>query len=115
MIYAAEDDEEAEKADDGEMYGKKTMREWVFQTTVCRRVTLSSFLDSGRITCTLLRGAALCDVCLANSNAPHPRRLVEFSGMKITSEPLGRMAISSVPPISLDYELSRASLDEDAG
>jgi superfamily II DNA helicase RecQ len=116
VVYAAEDEREPVEDEEGEvLYGKQTMREWVFQTSICRRVTLSSFLDGRRVTCALLRGAILCDVCSEQSQMLHPGRLVEFSEMNVPFESPGQMTLPSLPPISVEYEHSRALLEEDEG
>ena len=108
LVFAATDEREPEGEDDGlDLYGKQTMREWVLQSTVCRRVTLSAFLDDGRTTCTLLKNASLCDVCERESLKQHPGQLISFSTF---TPPTGDIAKSimlpTIPPSSLDYSTS---------
>lgn len=107
IVYAAMDERVAD-SDDADLYGKKTMREWVFQHSICRRITLSSFLDNGRITCTLLKGAVPCDVCAAESLKPHPGQLVSFSTLEIPTGDIPRpIKLPTIPPSSLEYTISQ--------
>lgn len=106
MVFASHDEREPE--DDDDLYGKKTMREWVLQRSQCRRITLSSFLDEGRTTCVLLKGASLCDVCRAQSKEEHPKKLVEFPTQTILDGDIPRSrSLPHVPPTSLSYEMGR--------
>ena len=104
VVFAAIDEREPDVEDDGGLYGKQTMREWVLQSSVCRRIALSSFLDNGRTTCSLLKGAVHCDVCAAESMKEHPGLLVPFStSMVPTGDTGSRVVLPTVPPSSLDY------------
>lgn len=106
VVFASED--EQEPADEPDLYGKQTMREWVLQNSQCRRTTLSSFLDGGRTTCMLLKGANLCDVCRAESNEPHPMKLTAFPLLNIPPTDVPKpMKLLSVPPTSVEYETAR--------
>jgi len=107
VVYAAKD-ERAPEEDGVDLYGKVTMREWVLQNSTCRRVALSSFLDDGRTTCTLLKGAVPCDVCIAESAKPHPGKLVSFSRMAIPAGDAPKaIKLPTIPPSSFDFALSR--------
>lgn len=107
IVYAATD-ERASDGDGADLYGKGIMREWVLQQSICRRIALSSFLDNGRTTCTLLKGAVPCDVCMAESLKPHPRKLVVFSSPKIPTGDIPRPAkLPTIPPSSLEYAISQ--------
>jgi superfamily II DNA helicase RecQ len=105
MVFASNDEREP----DGEvdLYGKHTMRQWVLQTSLCRRIALSSFLDGGHITCMLLKGAILCDVCRVNSNEPHPKKLVAFPTLETPHGDVSKLKLSHVPPTSVQYETDR--------
>ena len=109
IVFASHDERGPD--DDDDLYGKQTMREWVLQNSTCRRTTLSSFLDGGHISCLLLKGAILCDVCMAQSNNPHPKKLVKFPTPDI---PLGDIPkpkkLPYVPPTSVTYETDRRAL-----
>jgi len=106
LVFAGRDESEPENGDD--LYGKKTMREWVLRKSQCRRITLSSFLDGGRMTCMLLKGASLCDFCRAQSKEEHPKNLVEFPTQAILDGDIPRpRRLAHVPPTSLSYEMGR--------
>lgn len=114
VVCAAEDEREPD-GDGVDLYGKVLMREWVLQTSMCRRVALSSFLDGGRVTCTLLKGAAFCDVCTAESLKEHPGRLVSFPTIRIpTGDVPNPRKLPTIPPTSLEYEINRNAEPEDA-
>lgn len=114
MVFAATVERGPDDEDGVDLYGKQMMREWVLQNSVCRRVTLSSFLDNGRTTCTLLKGAVPCDVCATESLKEHPGRLVSFSTLTVpacaTENPI---TLPTVPLSSLDYITSTTLLAED--
>lgn len=104
VVFAATNEREPAEEEGGDVYGKQTMREWVLQSSVCRRITLSSFLDNGRTTCTLLKGAVHCDVCAAECLKEHPGVLVPFSASMVPTGDSGRkIVLPTVPPSSLDY------------
>ena len=89
-------------------FGYEIMRKWVSQTSTCRRVALSSFLDGRAVTCTLLPNANICDVCKRKEDEPHPRRPAEIA-VAVTS-PACVPKIGPLPPIpppSLDYARER--------
>jgi len=113
VVYAGKDEREPIVGDE-DLYGKVTMRDWVLQTSVCRRTALSSFLDNGHITCTRLKRAALCDVCIAESGKPHPGRLVPFLTPVTPARdiPEARQP-PTIPPSSFEYEISRSAPAED--
>lgn len=107
MVFAAMDEREPDSEDSGDLYGKQMMREWVLQDSMCRRLALSSFLDNGHTTCTLLKSAVLCDVCEAETLKDHPGRLVTFSAsMAPTHDRIESITLPTVPPTSLTYETS---------
>ena len=109
MVFASHD--EREPGNDDDLYGKKTMREWVLQRSQCRRITLSSFLDEGHTTCMLLKGATFCDVCRAQSKEEHPKKLIEFPTQTILDGDIPRpRSLPHVPPTSVSYEISRTQL-----
>ena len=104
MVFAS-NDERPPDDDDEDLFGKRTMREWVLQDSVCRRSTLSSFLDEGRTTCALLAGAKLCDVCRVQSKEPHPDRLTKFPTPTIPNGEVPKpLRVPHIPPTSLAYE-----------
>ena len=114
MVFAAKDERPPDDEDEVDLYGKQMMREWVLQTSVCRRITLSSFLDNGRTTCTLLKGAIACDVCTTESLKDHPGRLVLFSTLTLpTRDAVNPITLPTVPPTSLDYSISSNAPAED--
>lgn len=103
MVFASHDERVPDDGDD--LYGKQTMREWVLQDSLCRRVTLSSFLDGGYTTCMLLKGAILCDICKAASKTPHPKTLTKPLTLEIPSSDIPKLRkLPHVPPTSIDYE-----------
>jgi len=106
MVFASEDEREPDGDED--LYGKTTMREWVLQQSECRRTALSSFLDEGRITCTLLKGAILCDVCRAKSKQEHPKTLIKFTALETRKGDIPKpRKLPHVPPTTLRYEMDR--------
>ena len=110
-VYAGADEREPIDGD-GNLYGKATMREWVLQALMCRRITLSSFLDNRRTTCTLLKGAVLCDVCEAETSKPHPGRLIPFSTSPIPAGDIPKpRPLPTIPPSSLEYTINSALAD----
>ena len=113
LVYASKD-ERAPAVTGEDLYGKATMREWVLQTSTCRRTALSFFLDDCRTTCTLLKGAAPCDVCGKESLNPHPGRLIPFSTLTTHAQdvPKARQP-PTIPPSSFEYETSRSAAAED--
>ena len=115
VVFASENEREPEVPDEEDLYGMETMREWVLQSSVCRRIALSAFLDHRRTTCTLLRGARLCDVCERESVQEHPARLVSFSSLTTTTDRSTgrRLELPTVPPVSLEYVTSAQNLAED--
>lgn len=107
MVFAAMDEREPDEEEDVDLYGKHVMRDWVLQNSACRRIALSSFLDHGRTTCTLLKGAVLCDVCAAESLKDHPARLVSFPTLAVFSGGnTNPIVLPTVPPSSLEYSSS---------
>ena len=108
IVFAAIDERESEDGDGDDLHGRQTMREWVLQQSECRRIALSAFLDEGRTTCTLLKGAIPCDVCRAESLKAHPRKLVEFSTPRIPDGDIPRAKkLPHIPSSSLTYEMER--------
>lgn len=103
----ASDDEMEPSGDD--LYGKQTMRKWVLQRTDCRRTILSSFLDEGRISCTLLKQAHLCDVCKEQSKQPHPDKLVPFPSPKFPNQNGPKIRVPHIPPSSIQYARDRST------
>lgn len=102
IIFAAKSEREPQGKD---VYGKAVMRRWVLQKKMCRRTTLSSFLDGGRMTCVLLKGAALCDYCTIESRNQHPRQLAQFQAPAIPNDDIPAFReLPNVPPTSLEYE-----------
>ena len=57
IVFAGTNEKEPSGEED--LYGGKTMQEWVLQDTVCHRLALSLLLDNRQTTCLLLKGAAL--------------------------------------------------------
>ena len=109
IVFASHDEREPD--DDENLYGKHTMREWVLQHTRCRRTALSSFLDGSIITCVLLKGAVLCDVCRAHMNDPHPKKLTPFQTPSIPRSDIPKpKKLPHVPPTSVTYESKRRAL-----
>jgi len=105
FVFASRDEREPDGED---LYGKKTMRTWVLQNSVCRRTALSAFLDEGRTTCVSLPKAILCDVCRAESKKPHPGRLVKSLVPSIPDGDIPRLKKPlRVPPTSSSYERDR--------
>lgn len=114
FVYAGRDERQPAESDDENLYGAVTMREWVLQTHMCRRIALSSFLDNRRTTCTLLKGAVPCDVCNAKSLEPHPGRLVPFSTWTIRTGDIPKpRPLPTIPPSSLEYAVSISQRQED--
>lgn len=110
VVYAAEDEEKQEESEKSS-YGKEAMWEWVHQQAACRRTMLGFVLDGRRVTCALLKGAALCDVCIAESKKPHPGKLVRFSTPEIPGCGVPAPSkLPNVPPTSLGYERKKAAL-----
>ena len=108
IIYAAVNEREPDRSD-GELYRAASMREWVLQMSACRRIALSSFLDNCHTTCTLLKGATPCDVCIAESMKPHPGRLVPFPTLTVpTGNIPGPKLLPTIPPTSMEYAISRS-------
>ena len=106
MVFASHDEREPD--DNENLYGKRTMREWVLQDTLCRRTALSSFLDGRIATCLLLKGAVLCDVCRAQMNNPHPKKLIPFQTPNIPRGDIPKLKkLPHVPPTSVAYETER--------
>jgi len=113
IVFAAMDELTLDDEDSRDLYGKRTMRDWVHQNSTCRRFILSSFLDNGRTTCTLLKGAILCDVCAAESLKDHPGRLLSFSTLSApTHDRMNPIALPTIPPSSLEYEISSNAPNE---
>lgn len=112
-VYAGLDEREPDEGGE-DLYGKATMRDWVLQSSVCRRTALSHVLDNGRTTCTLLVGSALCDVCLAESLKEHPGQLVPFVTPTVSASDVPKpRPLPRIPATSLEYETSRsAAVDE---
>jgi superfamily II DNA helicase RecQ len=109
VVFASYDEREPDGEND--LYGKRTMREWVLQNSLCRRTTLSSFLDGGRITCLLLKGAILCDICKVKLDEPRPKKLFPFPSPKIPcSDAPKPKKLPHVPPTSVRYETDRSLL-----
>lgn len=106
VVFASDNEWEPEGED---IYGAKTMRDWVLQKSACRRIALSSFLDGGHTTCVTLPGGALCDICRRESTQEHPRQLVKFTAPAIPDGdvPPPRKPLH-VPPSSSTYELERS-------
>lgn len=75
-VFSSEEDYEPDTPTD--LFGYEIMKKWVHQTSLCRRIDMSSFLDGRVTTCTLTPKANLCDVCDLKSNEPHPRRPVRL-------------------------------------
>lgn len=108
VVYAAIDEREPD-LDGIDLYGKKTMREWVLQRVQCRRIALSCFLDNGRITCTLLKNGVPCDVCMAESVKPHPGQLITFPTLAIPKGDIPRpKKLPTIPPSSLEYAIGQS-------
>lgn len=109
IVFASHNERDPDDANN--LYGKHTMREWVLQKSQCRRVTLSSFLDGGFMTCMLLKAANLCDVCRAESNKSHPQKLVKFPILQIPEGDIPKTKkLPHVPPTSVRYETDRTML-----
>ena len=106
IVFASEKEQEP---DEEGSYGKQTMRDWALQTSACRRLALSSFLDEGHTTCATLTGGALCDICREESKREHPGQLVRFSASTIPNGdvPPARKPLR-VPPTSSKYEQERS-------
>ena len=106
VVFASRDEREPDGHEN--LYGKRTMREWVLQNSLCRRTTLSSFLDGSNITCMLLKGAVFCDVCRAQSSVPHPKKLIKLPTPEVPSNdtPAPRK-LPHIPPTSVTYETDR--------
>ena len=114
MVFAATDERGPDDEDEIDLYGKQVMREWVLQNSVCRRTALSSFLDNGRTTCTLLKGAVPCDVCAAESLKAHPGRLISFSTLIAPAgDTANPITLPTIPPSSLDYTIGSSLPAED--
>ena len=108
VVFAGMDEDVPLGGDANDLYGKETMRNWVTQDSECRRSALSDFLDKGRKTCMLLKGAVLCDVCKAESLKHHPKKLVEFSTAPIPDGDIPKAKkLPYVPSLSLTYEIER--------
>lgn len=106
-VFASRDEREPD--DGGDMYGKRTIREWVLQRSLCRRIALSSFLDGGRTTCMLLQGAVFCDVCRAELENEHPRKLFKVTALEIPRGDIPKFRkLPYVPPTSVAYETDRS-------
>lgn len=118
VVYAATDEREhlPDDSDGGvDLYGKETMREWVLQSSECRRITLGSFLDDSPVTCLLLKNAVLCDVCTKESLKPHLGKPTTLSAQTIpTSDTPALPKLPTVPPMSLEYASTRHRRAEDA-
>jgi len=105
MVFASKDEREVE----GEgTYAPQLMREWVLQTTACRRTSLSAFLDGGHTTCTSLPRAALCDYCRREMGQEHPGKLIRYLAPTTLNDdvPAPRKP-PHVPPTSSRRELDR--------
>ena len=81
IIFAAENERTTYSEEGVDLHEKQVMRDWVLQKSACRRTGLSSFLDNRRTTCMLLKGAVLCDICLAESLKEHPGQLTLFPSL----------------------------------
>lgn len=96
-----------QERDDGEpenAFGKEIMRNWVMQSSVCRRIALSSFLDNQVTTCTLLKNANICDVCKLEMDKPHPKRPVELALSPSSSTDVPKLGpLPTIPPSSVQY------------
>jgi hypothetical protein len=91
-----------------DLFGYAIMKKWVFETPICRRIALSSFLDGHVTTCTLLPNANLCDVCQTAKNAPHPRHPVEVSPTVTPPDCIPKIGpLPPVPPASIEYARER--------
>ena len=107
VVFASHDEREPD--DDNNLYGKTTMQQCVTQQSQCRRIVLSSFLDEGHMTCVLLKGAILCNVCKAKSKEPHLKELVRFPTQTIPSGDIPKpRKPPHIPPTSLTYEMNRS-------
>ena len=112
FVYAGKDERDPDGDDD--LLGKATMRDWVLQTSVCRRTALSSFLDNRRTTCMLLKAAIPCDVCIAESLKQHPGRLIPFSAPTIPPGDIPKPKPTlTIPPTSMEYAIDRSQPAKD--
>lgn len=59
-------------------YTEDAMREWVVQTSECRRTLFGQILDNIPTSCVLLRQANRCDFCRVNAKRPRPPSQVTF-------------------------------------
>lgn len=105
IVFAIENEREVE-TEDGDKYGKRTMQDWALDTSACRRMALSWFLDGGHTTCATLPGGALCDFCRKQSTREHPGKLFRFSAPAIHEGdiPPPRKP-PHIPPMSSKYEM----------
>jgi len=107
FVFASENEWEVE-TEEGDKYGKRTMRDWALETLACRRMALSSFLDGGHTTCATLPGGALCDFCRKQSTQAHPGKLFRFSAPTIHQGDIPPPSKPPhIPPISTKYERDR--------
>ena len=101
-VFASE--REREQVEPEDRFGKKIMRDWVLQNSICRRIALSSFLDNRVTTCILLRNANLCDVCKRKMGELHPRRSIELTPLPLSSTDLPTVGpLPPIPPSSAQY------------
>ena len=106
-VFASEMEFEPEEPPK-DMFGYRIMKNWVHETSTCRRVAFSSFLDGRVTTCALLQNVNLCDVCQRLKNEPHPRRPVEITPTIIPPACVPRISpLPPVPPPSIDYARER--------
>lgn len=101
-VFASKQEIDLEEPDNH--FGKGIMRDWVLQSSTCRRVALSSFLDNKATTCTLLKNANFCDVCEREMDQPHPKRPIELTPLPSSSTNVLEVGpLPTLPPSSVQY------------
>ena len=84
--------------------GRAEMREWLAQTSRCRRIGLGEYLDGIGISCPSLPGGRLCDLC--RMNGATETTAVEDMYDQLSKRPVDDKAISASATTVLDQSQS---------